>query len=164
MIKLLLLDVDGTLTDGKIYYSNQGEEIKAFNIKDGLALRAWNQMGRKSAIVTGRKSTLVQKRADELGIDFVFMGVQNKGEIVAKLQRELNLETNEIASIGDDVNDLSMFAQSGLSFAPKDGAKQILKKVSCILDSKGGYGAVREMIERILIEEHLEEQWLELFN
>lgn len=163
MIELLLLDVDGTLTDGKIYYSDSGEEIKVFNIKDGLALRIWKKIGRKSAIITGRISSLVEKRAKELGVDFVFMGIENKGEIAKRLRKELALQIEEIASIGDDLNDLSMFAQSGLSFAPKDGAKQILNRVDCVLETCGGDGAVREMIEKILEREHLEDRWFEFF-
>ncbi len=164
MIELLLLDVDGTLTDGKIYYSNQNEEIKAFNIKDGLALRVWKKLGRKSAIITGRQSMIVQKRAEELGIDFVFMGVENKGDVVLQLKKDLNLTQGQIASIGDDLNDLSMFNQSGLSFSPRDGAKQILNEVSYVLEKNGGEGAVREMIEMILKQEQLEEKWLEFFS
>lgn len=163
MIRLLLLDVDGTLTDGKVYYLDSGE-FKAFNIKDGLALRVWKQMGRKSAIITGRTSAIVEKRAQELGIDFVFMGVKQKGEVVQHLQKELQYSQEEIASIGDDLNDLSMFAQSGLSFCPSDGAKQILDKVDYVLDTKGGSGAVREMIEIILKRENLEDQWFEFFH
>lgn len=163
MIELLLLDVDGTLTDGKIYYSSLQEEIKAFNIKDGLALRVWKKMGRKSAIITGRQSNIVQKRAEELGIDWVFMGVENKGEIALKLQQDLKLAKAQVASIGDDLNDLSMFAQSGLNFSPRNGATQILQKVDYVLESAGGEGAVREMIERIFIFEGLEDCWFEFF-
>lgn len=163
MIELLLLDVDGTLTDGKVYYSSLQEEIKAFSIKDGLALRVWKKMGRKSAIITGRTSNIVQRRAEELGIDWVFMGVENKAEVAIKLQKELGLAKEQIASIGDDLNDLPMFAQSGLNFSPKNGAKQILQKVDYVLESAGGEGAVREMIERIFISEGLEDCWFEFF-
>lgn len=162
MIELLLLDVDGTLTDGKIYYSAL-EEMKVFSVKDGLALRVWKKIGRKSAIITGRKSTIVQRRAEELGIDRVFMGVENKGEIVLALRDEFHLAKDQIASIGDDLNDLSMFAQSGLNFSPKNAAKQILDKVDYVLENCGGDGAVREMIERILASEGLEDCWFEFF-
>lgn len=163
MIQLLLLDVDGTLTDGLVYYSNTGDEIKAFHIKDGLALRVWKKLGRKSAIITGRESLAVQKRAEELGIDFVFMGIENKGEIALKLKQDLNLGREEIASIGDDLNDLSMFAQSGMSFAPKNSAQQILDQASYVVAQNGGQGAVRAMIEIILKQEKLEEKWFEFF-
>lgn len=164
MIELLLLDVDGTLTDGKIYYSSSNEEIKAFSIKDGLALRVWKKMGRKSAIITGRTSLIVEKRAKELGIDFVFMGIENKGEIVQKLKQELNLKSSEIACVGDDLNDLLMFKQCGMRFAPKDGAKQILNHVDRVLNAKGGEGAVREAIEFIIEAEGLEGCWFEFFK
>lgn len=163
MIELLLLDVDGTLTDGKVYYSNHQGEIKAFHIKDGLALKVWKSLGRKSAIITGRRSEIVHRRAEELGIDWVFVGVENKGVVARELRNQLGLRKDQIASVGDDLNDLSMFAQSGLNFCPRDGAKQILQKVDCVLESAGGEGAVREVIEKILVSEGLEDCWFECF-
>ncbi|WP_027327472.1 KdsC family phosphatase [Helicobacter pametensis] len=164
MIKLLALDVDGTLTDGKVYYSDSGEELKAFNIKDGLGLNIWKKLGRKSAIITGRTSSVVELRARELGIDFVFMGIKDKGEVLQRLQGELQITAREIASIGDDLNDLAMFAHSALSFMPKDGSALLKKHVKYILNAKGGEGAVREMIEMILEQEGQGECWFEFFH
>ncbi|WP_305862566.1 KdsC family phosphatase [Helicobacter cholecystus] len=164
MIKLILLDVDGTLSDGKIYYNNKGEEYKAFDVKDGLGLRVWKKLGRKSAIITGRESPIVEKRGNELGVDDIFMGVENKAEAVKILQEKYSLSKEEIACIGDDCNDLPMFAQSGLKFAPLNAADMIKKYADVILSKRGGEGAVREMIEILMHQEKLEERWLEIFT
>lgn len=162
-IKWLLLDVDGTLTDGKIYYGNEGEELKAFSVKDGLALRVWKMLGKKIAIITGRESKIVERRARELGVDEVFMGVKNKGEIVEFLQNKYSLVKEELACVGDDLNDLPMFAKCALSFAPKDSIKAIQDRAMYVLCAKGGEGAVREAVEIMLKEEGLEEKYLEFF-
>lgn len=163
VIKWLLVDVDGTLTDGKIYYGNDGEELKAFNVKDGLALRVWKMLGKKIAIITGRESQIVERRARELGVDEVFTGVKNKGEIVELLQEKYHLKKEELACVGDDLNDLPMFARCALSFAPKDSAILIQNRAFKVLCANGGEGAVRETVEIILKEEGLEEKCLEFF-
>lgn len=153
-IQLLLLDVDGTLTTGEVTYTQNGEELKSFNIKDGLALSVWNkQLGRKSAIITGRESSIVQRRAKELGIEFVYMGVSDKGAVIQELLAKLNLASDEVACIGDDLNDLPMFMRIKQSYAPKDSAKEIKAIAKNVLQKKGGKGAVREMIEDILARE-----------
>lgn len=150
MIKLLVIDVDGTLSDGKIYLDENGREMKSFNVKDGLALASWHALGRKSAFITGRNSKIVENRASELGVEFLFQGVKDKGVKVREIARSLGLTKQEIAGIGDDLNDLRMFAEVGIAFAPKDCAKLVAKRVDILLDSCGGEGAVREMIENIL--------------
>ena len=153
-IQLLLLDVDGTLTTGEITYTQSGEEIKSFNIKDGLALSVWNkQLGRKSAIITGRESLIVQKRAQELGITHIYMGVSDKGAVVRELLSKLGLRDSQVACIGDDLNDLPMFRVLKHTYAPKDSAKEIQAIAKVVLRKKGGKGAVREMIEDILARE-----------
>ncbi|WP_394998071.1 KdsC family phosphatase [uncultured Helicobacter sp.] len=153
-IQLLLLDVDGTLTTGEITYTQSGEEIKSFHIRDGLALSVWNkQLGRKSAIITGRDSLIVQKRAQELGIEHIYMGVSDKGAVVREILNKLGLESDEVACIGDDLNDLPMFKCIKHTYAPKDGAKEIKALAKVVLGKKGGKGAVREMIEDILAKE-----------
>lgn len=153
-IQLLLLDVDGTLTTGEVTYTQNGEELKSFNTKDGLALSVWNkQLGRKSAIITGRESSIVERRAKELGVEFVYMGVSDKGAVVQELLVKLNLANDEVACIGDDLNDLPMFVRIKQSYAPKDSAKEIKAVAKNVLKKKGGKGAVREMIEDILAKE-----------
>ena len=150
-IQLLLLDVDGTLTTGEVTYTQSGEELKSFNIKDGLALSVWNkQLGRKSAIITGRDSVIVKKRAQELGIEHIYMGVKDKGAVVREILSKLGVKSNEVACIGDDLNDLPMFKCIKQSYAPKDSAKEIKAIAKLVIHKKGGKGAVREMIEDIL--------------
>ena len=156
MIELLVLDVDGTLTDGKIYYSNSGEEVKAFNIKDGLMVASWNKLlGKKSAIITGRTSKIVEKRAKELGIEFIYQGVKNKEEALKELVKELNLSFDEVAVIGDDLNDLAMMKLTKQTFAPADANPYVYEYVSTPLKKSGGNGAVAEMVEIILKENNL---------
>ncbi|TLD97253.1 3-deoxy-D-manno-octulosonate 8-phosphate phosphatase [Helicobacter jaachi] len=151
MIKLLVFDVDGTLSDGKVYYTQSGEEIKSFDIRDGLAISVWNRyLARPSAIITGRDSQIVRKRAAEVGIEHIFMGVENKAEVLRNLLAQLNLADSEVACIGDDLNDLGMFRICKKAYMPSNGAKALKKYAYKILKSRGGDGAVREMIEDVL--------------
>jgi len=163
MIELIVIDVDGTLTDGKIYYSNSGEEIKAFNIKDGLMIKSWNALGKKSAIITGRVSEIVNKRAAELDITYVKQGVKNKKEVLDGIIEELGINYHEVAVIGDDMNDLSMLKLVKKSFAPYDANSYIYDFVNYPLKKNGGEGAVAEMIEFLLKEEKLYDKFLELW-
>jgi len=163
MIELIVIDVDGTLTDGKIYYTNSGDEIKAFNIKDGLMIKSWNTLGKKSAIITGRVSEIVQRRADELDITYVKQGVKNKKEVLDKIVEELGITYSEVAVIGDDMNDLSMLRLVKKSFAPYDANPYIYDFVNYPLKKNGGEGAVAEMIEFLLKEEKLYDKFLALW-
>ena len=149
-IKLIVLDVDGTMTDGTIFMNNEGIETKAFNVKDGFAIVNAIKEGIKFAIITGRKSVLVEKRAEELGINYVFQGVFNKAETLIELLKELNFTLEEIAYMGDDINDLSILKIVGLSTAPKDAVEEVLSKVDYVTKALGGKGAVREIVEIIM--------------
>jgi 3-deoxy-D-manno-octulosonate 8-phosphate phosphatase (KDO 8-P phosphatase) len=151
MIELIVLDVDGTLTEGKIVYTSNGDELKNFDVKDGLAIASWTKkLHKKVAIITGRKSSLVEKRAKELGVTYLFQGVDNKDEILQNILNEENLTWEETAGIGDDLNDFKMLKKVGISFAVADAVDdiKILCDVVCLKD--GGNGAVREMIEYLL--------------
>jgi len=163
MIKLLVLDVDGCLTDGRIIYDTDGKESKHFNVKDGLAIASWVKMGLDVAIITGRNSPIVAKRADELGITHLFQGVAHKQKLLEGLLDELELTPDEVAAIGDDFNDYKMLEYVGRSFTPKDGVTALQKKVDTVLTCKGGEGAVREMIEILIAENGLEEKFLNLW-
>lgn len=163
MIKLLVLDVDGCLTDGKIIYASDGNEIKNFNVKDGLAISSWIKMGFQAAIITGRNSEIVAKRAKELGISYLFQGIKDKESILKELLERLNLKQYEVGAIGDDLNDYKMLRSVGRSFTPKDGAKEIRELVDTVLTSKGGDGAVREMIDILVDEGDLREQFMALW-
>ncbi|MDH4943903.1 HAD-IIIA family hydrolase [Sulfurimonas sp. C5] len=163
MIKLLVLDVDGCLTDGKIIYSSDGVESKNFNVKDGLAITSWIRLGGQVAIITGRNSNIVERRANELGIQHLFQGVKDKGTVLQELVESLGIKPYEIAAIGDDFNDYEMLHFVGRSFTPNDAPKDIQDLVDVVLSRKGGDGAVREMIDMIIEQNDQKEQFLSLW-
>ena len=164
MIELIVVDVDGTLTDGKIYYSSNGEEIKSFNIKDGLMIASWNKLlNKKSAIITGRTSPMVQRRAKELGFTYIEQGIKNKQEKLEEICEKEGIFLENVAVIGDDMNDYSMMKLVKKTFAPFDANSFIYEYVSNPLTKKGGEGAVAEMIEILLKEENLYEKFLDLW-
>ncbi|WP_281951069.1 KdsC family phosphatase [Nitrosophilus kaiyonis] len=153
MIDLIVLDVDGCMTNGKIIYSNSGDEIKSFNIKDGFAIKQWMRFGKKVAIITGRDSMIVEKRAKELGIHYLFQGMNNKVEALEEIKLSSNIDYEKIAAIGDDLNDYRLLKKVGISFCPNDAIEYIRKNVDVVLSRNGGEGAVREMIEYLLKKE-----------
>lgn len=163
MIKLIILDVDGTLTDGKLYISNSGEEMKAFNVKDGLAISRALSLGKKIAIITGKTSNIVSLRAKELGIKEVYQGIKNKISVLNELLIKYNITYENVAYMGDDLIDLSVMKQVKLSGAPKDSVPEILEISNFISTRNGGDGAVREFIEYILKEENLWANFIENF-
>lgn len=160
MIKLIILDVDGCLTNGGIIYSSDGSETKNFNVKDGLAISSWVKMGYHIAIITGRESSIVERRAKELGIKYLFQGVKDKEKVLDELVDLLKLRDYEVAAIGDDLNDLRMLKRAGRSFTPKDGVKEIRELADTTLTTNGGEGAVREMIDILIDENDLRDQFL----
>lgn len=149
MIRLIVLDVDGCMTDGRIIYGESGEETKAFNVKDGLAIKSWMRLGGEVAIITGRKSGIVKRRADELGIMHLYQGVKDKRRRLEMLCTDLAIAPEHTAAIGDDLNDFTMLKFAGISFAPADASRPIIEQVDTVLERRGGEGAVREMIERL---------------
>ena len=163
MIKLIVLDVDGCLTEGKIIYSSDGSETKNFNVKDGLAISSWIKMGYHVAIITGRDSQIVQRRAKELHIEHLFQGVKDKEKELEDLINLLGLKDYEVAAIGDDLNDLKMLNRAGRSFTPNDGVKEIKDIVDTVLSNRGGDGAVREMIDILVSENDLRDEFLALW-
>lgn len=162
-IELVVLDVDGTMTNSHITYSENGDEIKAFNVKDGLAIAAWRRLGKQVAIITGRKSKIVERRAKELHIEYFYQGVENKREVLDSILAKLDLTMENVAAIGDDLNDLSMLRAAGIAFVPSDASSYVDKEADIILSKRGGDGAVREMIEKLIREEGLEEKYLALW-
>ncbi|MDR2636152.1 MAG: HAD-IIIA family hydrolase [Campylobacteraceae bacterium] len=164
MIELIVLDVDGCLTEGSIFYTNDGESAKAFNVRDGFGIVCWHKIGKKCAIITGKSSKIVEHRAKDLGIKYVFQGVQDKLAVLNELLKELGLELGNVAAIGDDTNDYRQLKNVGWSFAPADALPFIQKNVKTVLKNNGGHGAVREMIETIVDQENLrgefEKPWL----
>jgi 3-deoxy-D-manno-octulosonate 8-phosphate phosphatase (KDO 8-P phosphatase) len=149
-IQLLLLDVDGVLTDGAIIYSHDGSETKIFNVKDGLGLRLAMEAGIKVGIVTGRKSPALAHRCRDLGIRYSFEGIQDKAKILDKIVEQTGVTPEHTAYIGDDLPDLSLMRRVGLSIAVADAHKTVCKKAEWTTSAAGGCGAVREVCEALL--------------
>ena len=161
MIELILLDVDGVLTDGYITYDSEGKEIKSFNVKDGLGLKLARMAGIKTAIISGRNSKVTEIRAKELKIDYVFQSVDDKTEIFLNLIKDLNIKKENTAFIGDDINDLKLLKTVGLSAAVYNAVDEVKNNVDIVLSYCGGKGAVREFIEIILKRNG---QWKNIIN
>ena len=147
MIKMLAMDVDGTMTDGSIIISSDGTEIKSFSVKDGYGIVKARKSGVIPVIITGRESEIVSQRAAELGINEVHQGVQDKKYTLAEVASKYGISHSEIAYIGDDVNDLDAMSIAGMTFAPADAVDEIKNAVKIRLSNCGGHGAVRECIE-----------------
>jgi len=163
-IELIVLDVDGTMTNSHITYSENGDEIKSFNVKDGLAIASWRKLGKQVAIITGRSSKIVERRAKELKIEHFYQGVDNKKEVLENLLQRLDISMQNVAAIGDDLNDLSMLKAAAISFVPQDASSYVDKIADVILNKRGGDGAVREMIEYLIKKENLEDEYLALWQ
>lgn len=149
-IELLLTDVDGVMTDGGVIIDNQGVESKRFSIRDGQAIRFWQQAGGQAGIVTGRSSQIVKLRAAELDIDLLRQGVKDKLPIVESICAELSLESNQVAYIGDDLPDLPVIGRVGLGVAVADAAEEVRAGADYVTSVAGGHGAVREVVELLL--------------
>jgi 3-deoxy-D-manno-octulosonate 8-phosphate phosphatase (KDO 8-P phosphatase) len=162
--ELLILDVDGCLTDGRITYYEDGNESKSFDVKDGLAISTWVRMGKEVAIITGRKSGIVERRAKELGIAHLHQGVRNKAETVKSLSERTGIALDDMAAIGDDLNDLQMLQTVGVSYVPNNASRFVKAVADTVLSRDGGNGAVREMIEDIIVKDDQEEAFLALWR
>jgi len=162
MIKLLILDVDGCMSDGKIIYTADGLELKNFNVKDGFAIKAWVKMGHTAAIITGRNSSIVTHRAKELDIEHLYQGVKDKRAVAITMCAELGIESHEVAVIGDDLNDYNLLQWAGQAYTPQDGS-EYLKTLAEVLYRNGGDACVREMIEKVIRRNGEEEKFLALW-
>ena len=149
-IKLLALDVDGVLTDGSIYISPAGEVFKGFNAKDGMGISCALRSGLQIAVITGRQSPIVERRCEELGITLLQQGVKDKRLALQQMAQKLGLVQEEIAYMGDDLNDIPAFKASGLNLVPADAAIEVMAVADIITKASGGRGAVREAITMIL--------------
>ena len=148
-VELLILDVDGVLTNGQIYYGSNGIELKAFSAQDGYALKMLTNIV-KTAIISGRNSEITTRRASELNIDHVFQGEENKKNALNKLVDITGIKKNCMAHIGDDIPDLCIFDNVGVGFAPANAHPVLLKNADFVTTNKGGDGAVREICELLL--------------
>lgn len=149
-INTIFLDVDGTLTDGKVYLDNGKNEFKAFNVKDGLMVVAAINMGYEVIIMTGRRSEVVARRASELGIEEYYQGVRDKKTALEKLMEEKSITYGNLAYIGDDLNDLAVMTEARFAGCPKDAAAEVKEVSDLVSEFDGGNGAVREILTHLL--------------
>ena len=164
MIELLVFDVDGCLTDGGITYGNSdSEEFKTFHVKDGFGIVSWMKLGRKTAIITGRSSRVVERRAKELGITYLYQDVKDKKAVLQEILQKEGLCFENVAAIGDDLNDLALLRAVKLSFAPNDAVPLVQSEVDIVLSKEGGRAAVREMIDIVVEKENLSEAFVNLW-
>lgn len=149
-IKLLLMDCDGVLTDGRLWLLEDGDEYKSFDTKDGLGLHLLHCAGLKSGIISGRKSSSVERRARQLSIEFVRQGDPDKIAAFEELLRLAEVDENEVAFVGDDLNDIPLMKRSELAVAVADAVEETLSAAHYVTRAAGGRGAIREVIELIL--------------
>lgn len=150
-IKLFASDVDGTMTDACMYYAENGIELKKFNFRDGMGFKLLRDAGIKTAIITSEDTPIVKKRADKLKVDYLSMGTWTKLEFIQNICKKLNITLDEVAYIGDDINDFELLSAVKYKACPNDAVKKIKSIPDIIvLESKGGKGAVREFIEILL--------------
>jgi 3-deoxy-D-manno-octulosonate 8-phosphate phosphatase (KDO 8-P phosphatase) len=151
-IKLLVLDVDGTLTDGGVYIDSHGVQSKKFHIRDGMGITLLHEKGIHVGIIShSRAKTILEERARMLGIERVYSGKEPKLDVLVKWMEELNLTFEQVAYIGDDVNDIEVLEKVGLSACPHDAHFSLVKVVHVVLQRNGGEGCVREFIDRFLL-------------
>ena len=160
-IELLILDVDGVMTNGQILINDLGEEIKSFNVKDGQGLRLLLKAGIDVAIISGRLSRAVEHRAKDLGIKEVHLGVKDKETHCKKLMKRKKLKKDQVCCIGDDLPDLPMFNQAGFKIAVADAVEEVREAANLVTKNKGGNGAVREVCEWIL---KARNRWLDMIS
>lgn len=162
-VRLLLLDVDGVLTDGKLYYSDEGVETKAFNTKDGLGIRLVQKAKVLTGIITARTSPLTARRAEELDMDHIRQGARNKLEEFKAILNETGLKPYQVCYMGDDLIDLGLLTRVGLAACPADAVEEIKEVCHFIASRPGGAGAVRETCDLIVKAKGLHETLLQQF-
>ena len=161
LVELLLLDVDGVLTDGGIIYTDSGEQVKIFNSRDGLGIRLLQDSGVQVGIVTGRASQVLHHRCENLGIDLLFEGIADKSSALKTICEKTGIAPANIAFVGDDLVDLPLFARVGVSIAVADCHAAVSEKVDWVTKAAGGSGAVREVCDEILKAKGLFDQIVE---
>lgn len=150
-IKLLLMDCDGVLTDGRLYYSENGEQIKIFNVRDGQGIVSWHKAGFRSGIISGRDAKkILEARATELGMHYIKARSQDKAKDFFDILQDAKVTSDEVAYIGDDIGDICLLEEVGLPIAVADAALEILPYAIYKTEAKGGFGAVREITDLLL--------------
>ena len=149
-IKLLSLDTDGVLTDGGLYYTDDGEELRKFNVKDGLGIQRVQAAGVKVAIITASSTPSIAHRGRRLGVDYVFLDCEDKLATLVRICDEMGIDLNQVGHVGDDLNDLAVFSAVGCPMAVADATDEALTSVLFVTKKKGGDGAVREICDLIV--------------
>lgn len=150
-VKLLICDIDGVFSDGRIYLGNDGEELKAFHTRDGFGVKAALNAGIEVAVITGRQSNIVERRMSALGVPYIFQGQNNKTLAYEELIAHLGLKDNQVAYIGDDVPDLALVHRAGLGIAVHDAHPSVRHAAQYVTTLPGGFGAVREVTDILLM-------------
>lgn len=149
-ITVFLMDCDGVMTDGRIYFTEKGEAMKVFHVRDGQGIAMWHKAGFRSGVISGRDTGIIQVRADELDIQWVFTGSRDKVADLEKILAEAGVSEEECAFIGDDVGDIEIMKRVGLGIAVADAADDVIDAADMVTEKKGGKGAIREVIEMLL--------------
>jgi 3-deoxy-D-manno-octulosonate 8-phosphate phosphatase (KDO 8-P phosphatase) len=150
-IKLLLMDCDGVLTDGRLYYTEKGEQLKVFNVRDGQGIVSWHKAGFRSGIISGRNAKkILEARATELEMHYIKASSQNKAKDFLDILQDAKVSFEEVAYIGDDIGDICLLEKVGLPIAVKDAVSELMPKVVYTTKAKGGFGAVRELTDLLL--------------
>ena len=157
-IKNFVFDIDGVFTDGSIIVDNEGNELRVFNTRDGIAVKLALDNGYNICVISGGKNVGVRKRLSRLGVKDIFLGAENKVEIFTNYLNKNNLNLNETMFMGDDIPDIQILKMVGLSCCPNDAAKEVRELVDYISIKKGGEGCVRDIIEQILT---IQKNWIE---
>ncbi len=144
------MDCDGVLTDGRLYFTQAGEELKVFHVRDGQGLMMWHRAGFQSGIISGRNSKIVERRAQELGISYVKIGSQDKLTDFAEIIKDAGVMAEEVAYIGDDLPDIDLMKKVGFAVTVADAAREVFQHAKYITVAKGGLGAVREVTDLLL--------------
>lgn len=163
-VEALVLDVDGILSDGFVTLTNSGDEIKNFDIRDGLGMKLVQQVGVKVIIITGRTSHIVEKRMNALGVDLIYQGREDKGVALREACAQLNLAPEDCLYMGDDWPDLSAFAIAGMKVTVPNGHVEVRRRADLVTQAQGGRGAVREICDMILMSKGVYEQLLEKYT
>jgi 3-deoxy-D-manno-octulosonate 8-phosphate phosphatase (KDO 8-P phosphatase) len=149
-VRLLVLDVDGVLTDGRMVLSELGDELKLFHTHDGMGVNVAQRAGIKVALVTGEKSTIAQARGTKLGVEEIVLGARRKGEVLDQLMAKYGMRAEDVAFMGDDLLDIPALERAGLAIAPANAVAEVRALAHLVTRAAGGAGAVREAVERIL--------------
>ncbi len=162
-IELLVLDVDGVLTDGSIQFDDHGAESKTFFVRDGTALVLWHKAGKQTAILSGRRASTVERRAAELRIAHVEQGVADKGPVLVSLLRDQRFGAHQCCAVGDDLADLPVLRLAGLAACPADAVPEVRAVAHLVTSAPGGRGAVREVVEMVLKAQGLWDELVEKY-